>query len=125
MKYPIGIQNFEDLRRKGFVYVDKTAHVYDLADTGKYYFLGRPRRFGKSLLISTMEAYFLGKKELFKGLAMEKLEKEWNVYPVFHLDLNTGTFDSVENLRKIIDNFLVQWENIYGTARRVAGWTSS
>ena len=117
MKYPIGIQNFEDLRRKGFVYVDKTAHVYDLADTGKYYFLGRPRRFGKSLLISTMEAYFLGKKELFKGLAMEKLEKEWNVYPVFHLDLNTGTFDSVENLRKIIDNFLVQWENIYGTAR--------
>ena len=115
MLYPIGIQNFEDLRRKGFVYVDKTAHVFDLADTGKYYFLGRPRRFGKSLLISTMEAYFLGKRELFKGLAMEELEEEWNVYPVLHLDLNTGTYDSVQSLTDLLNKCLVQWEKIYGT----------
>ena len=117
MKYPIGIQDFEKLRHDGYVYVDKTRQIYSLASTGCYYFLGRPRRFGKSLLISTMEAYFLGKKELFKGLAMEELEDEWNVHPVLHLDLNTGTYDSVDALRKIIDNFLVQWENIYGTAR--------
>ena len=117
MKYPIGIQDFEKLRCDGYVYVDKTRQIYSLASTGCYYFLGRPRRFGKSLLISTMEAYFLGKKELFKGLAMEELEDEWNVHPVLHLDLNTGTYDSVDALRKIIDNFLVQWENIYGTAR--------
>ena len=92
MLYPIGIQNFEKLRREGYVYVDKTAHVYDLASTGCYYFLGRPRSFGKSLLISTMEAYFLGKRELFKGLAVEELEEERNVHPVLHLDLNTGTY---------------------------------
>ena len=76
-KYPIGLQNFQGLREDGYVYVDKTAFVYELATTGKYYFLSRPRRFGKSLLISTIEAYFQGKKELFKGLALEQLEKEW------------------------------------------------
>ena len=74
--YPIGIQNFESLRTGGYHYVDKTALVYRLATTGKYYFLSRPRRFGKSLLISTLEAYFQGKKELFTGLAMEKLEQD-------------------------------------------------
>ncbi|MCR4821273.1 MAG: AAA family ATPase, partial [Treponema sp.] len=79
---PIGIQDFEDLRRRGFLYVDKTAFVYKLAHEGKPYFLSRPRRFGKSLLLSTMEYYFQGKKELFKGLALESLEKEWTEYPV-------------------------------------------
>lgn len=75
--YPIGIQNFESLRKDGYLYVDKTALIYQLAKRGRYYFLNRPRRFGKSLLISTLEAYFQGKRELFQGLAMEELEKEW------------------------------------------------
>ena len=86
MKYPIGIQSFDRLREDGFVYVDKTALVYNLVQTGSIYFLSRPRRFGKSLLLSTLEAYFSGKKELFEGLAMEQLEKEWTVYPVLHID---------------------------------------
>lgn len=75
MLYPIGRQNLEDIRRGGYIYIDKTALIYKLASTGKYYVLGRPRRFGKSLLISTMEAYFQGKKELFDGLAVASLEK--------------------------------------------------
>ena len=82
MKYPIGIQSFENIRTSGYVYVDKTALVYQLADRGKYYFLSRPRRFGKSLLLSTLEAYFLGKKGLFEGLALSHLEKDWKQYPV-------------------------------------------
>ena len=86
--YPIGIQNFESLRKDGYLYVDKTALIYQLAKRGRYYFLSRPRRFGKSLLISTLEAYFQGKRELFQGLAMEELEKEWLQHPILHLDLN-------------------------------------
>lgn len=81
-KFPIGIQNFEDIRRNGYLYVDKTTLVYQLATTGKPYFLSRPRRFGKSLLLSTLEAYFEGKRELFEGLAIGRLETEWNVHPV-------------------------------------------
>ncbi len=88
MLYPIGRQNLEDIRRGGYVYVDKTALIYKLASTGKYYVLGRPRRFGKSLLISTMEAYFQGKKELFDGLAVASLEKNWIEYPMLHLDFS-------------------------------------
>jgi len=87
-KLPIGIQTFEDIRKEGYLYVDKTELVWRMANTGKPYFLSRPRRFGKSLLLSTFEAYFEGRKELFEGLAIEKLEKEWNTYPVLHLDLN-------------------------------------
>ena len=83
--YPIGIQNFEKLREGGYFYIDKTALIYRMVKSGSYYFLSRPRRFGKSLLISTLEAYFQGKKELFKGLAMEGLEKEWKTHPVLHL----------------------------------------
>lgn len=86
--YPIGIQNFGDLRNNNNVYVDKTEVIYRLANTNKVYFLSRPRRFGKSLLVSTLDAYFRGKKELFQGLAMERLEKEWNVYPVLHIDFS-------------------------------------
>ncbi|MBO5017037.1 MAG: AAA family ATPase, partial [Bacteroidaceae bacterium] len=82
MKYPIGIQNFGEIRRDGYVYVDKTALVYKMVSEGKYYFLSRPRRFGKSLLMSTIEAYLSGKKELFEGLAIETLEQEWIEYPV-------------------------------------------
>ncbi len=114
MIYPIGIQNFEELCNKGFVYVDKTAHIYRLATTGKYYFLSRPRRFGKSLLISTMEAYFSGKKDLFKGLAMEKLETEWTQYPILHLDLNTGKYETAEELDNVLNAHLLRWEALYG-----------
>lgn len=88
MLYPIGRQNLEDIRRGEYVYVDKTALIYKLASTGKYYVLGRPRRFGKSLLISTMEAYLQGKKELFDGLAVASLEKNWIEYPMLHLDFS-------------------------------------
>ena len=87
-KLPIGIQDFEYLRSENFLYVDKTQYVYQLAHYGKPYFLGRPRRFGKSLLLSTLKAYFEGKKELFEGLKIAELEKEWTEYPVFHLDFN-------------------------------------
>ena len=92
-RYPIGIQNFEDLRNNNCVYIDKTALIYQLTHTDKVYFLSRPRRFGKSLLISTLEAYFSGKKELFEGLAMEQLEKEWTVYPVLHIDFSKNCED--------------------------------
>ena len=88
MKYPIGIQNFENLRRDGYAYVDKTALMYNLVQSGKYYFLSRPRRFGKSLFLSTLEAYFEGKKDVFEGLAVADLEKEWLQYPILHIDLN-------------------------------------
>ena len=112
-KYPIGLQNFQGLREDGYVYVDKTAFVYELATSGKYYFLSRPRRFGKSLLLSTIEAYFQGKKELFKGLALEQLEKDWKVYPVLHLDLNVGKFDTPEALHERLNHFLSGWEKTY------------
>ena len=114
MLYPIGIQDFEGLRNDGFVYVDKTEIIYRLVKTGKYYFLSRPRRFGKSLLISTLEAYFLGKKHLFKGLAMEQLEQEWLPYPILRIDFNTEKYDSVETLESKLENSLSIWEEIYG-----------
>lgn len=115
-KYPVGIQSFEELRKGNYVYVDKTALIYRLVESGKYYFLSRPRRFGKSLLVSTLEAYFQGKKELFGGLAMERLEDEWAEYPVFHLDLNNQIYDSPEKLDDILNDALCQWENIYGSS---------
>ncbi len=115
MKYPIGIQNFESLRNDGYVYVDKTALIYRLVDEGRYYFLSRPRRFGKSLLISTLEAYLSGKKELFKGLAIEQLEKDWTEYLIFHLDLNVGEYQSKESLYEKLDAFLTPLEEQYGT----------
>ena len=114
MKYPIGIQNFEKVRNDGYVYVDKTALIYQLADTGSYYFLSRPRRFGKSLLISTMDAYFSGKRELFKGLAIEKLEQKWAKHPILHLDLNTAKYSNADSLEKRLDITLSQWEQLYG-----------
>ena len=118
MLYPIGIQNFEKLREGGYTYIDKTAQIYKLATLGTYYFLSRPRRFGKSLLISTMDAYFSGKKELFKGLAMEQLEKDWIEYPVLHLDLNTGRYIKPEDLDVVLDQHLNNWEAHYGVVRK-------
>ena len=112
--YPIGIQNFEKIRKGGYFYIDKTALIYQLVKTGSYYFLSRPRRFGKSLLISTLEAYFQGKRELFEGLAMEKLEKDWVKYPVLHLDLNTEKYDTPESLENKLNGALVEWEKMYG-----------
>lgn len=106
--YPVGVQNFEKVISGGYEYVDKTTLIYQLFNTGSYYFLSRPRRFGKSLLLSTIEAYALGKKELFKGLALEKLEKDWTVYPVLHLDLNTQKYDTPESLTSILnDNYVL------------------
>ncbi len=114
MLYPIGIQNFEKLRNDGCVYVDKTALMYKMVKEGNYYFLSRPRRFGKSLLISTLEAYFLGKKEPFEGLAVAELEKDWVEYPVLHLDLNTEKYDSIEVLNNKLSGTLKLWEEQYG-----------
>ena len=114
MKYPIGIQNFEKIRKDGFVYVDKTALIYQIVSEGSYYFLSRPRRFGKSLLLSTFEAYFQGKKELFEGLAISKLEKNWNAFPILHLDLNTEKYDSVTALENKLNLALSEWEGLYG-----------
>lgn len=114
MKYPIGIQDFESLRKDNYIYVDKTALVYKLADEGKYYFLSRPRRFGKSLLLSTLEAYFLGKRELFQGLALEGLEAEWAEHPVLHLDLNTDNYNAPDTLRQRLNLFLSDAEARYG-----------
>ena len=113
--YPVGIQNFESLRKDGYFYVDKTELMYRLVKTGRYYFLSRPRRFGKSLLISTLEAYFQGKKELFGGLAVHGLEKEWKRYPVIHLDLNAKKFDTEEDLIRLIDRQLLVYEALYGS----------
>ena len=113
--YPIGIQNFEKMPKGGYFYVDKTALVYRLVKTGSYYFLSRPRRFGKSLLISTLEAYFQGKKELFEGLAMEKLEKDWIKRPVLHIDLNIGKYDTPDSLDKQLEKAVTEWEQLYGT----------
>jgi hypothetical protein len=113
-KLPIGIQNFEKLRSEGFMYVDKTAFVFRLAQAGVPCFLSRPRRFGKSLLLSTLEAYFKGKKELFKGLAIEQLEQDWFEYPVLHLDLNAEKYDSRERLEKMLELQLESWEEMYG-----------
>lgn len=114
--FPIGVQDFEKIRKNGYLYVDKTSLLYQLVKTGSYYFLSRPRRFGKSLLISTLEAYFRGKKDLFKGLAIEKLEKDWEEHPVLHLDLNTGLYGSAERLLYVLEDALHRWENLYGTS---------
>ena len=115
MIYPIGRQNFENLRNDGCVYVDKTALMYKLVKEGSVYFMSRPRRFGKSLLLSTLEAYFTGKKELFKGLAIEQLEKDWFVHPVLHLDLNAEKYDNIEELNNILQTYMRQWEEMYGS----------
>ena len=115
MKYPIGIQDFEKLRTKGYSYVDKSRFVYKLATEGEYYFLSRPRRFGKSLFLSTLEAYFQGKKELFEGLAIYDLETEWKKYPIFHIDLNTANFREKDSLYTVLNDYLTTWECKYGT----------
>ena len=115
MKYPIGIQDFESIINGGYVYVDKTALVYRLVTEGKIYFLSRPRRFGKSLLVSTLEAYFKGKKDMFNGLAIDSLEKEWAEYPVFHLSFGGENFLKHGALDTKLENIIGVWETEYGT----------
>ena len=115
MKYPIGIQQFEKLREENWIYIDKTAHIHRLASRGTYFFLSRPRRFGKSLLMSTIEAYFKGKRHLFEGLAIEKLEKDWIEYPVLHFDLNAKKFDQAKDLDEILNAQLSEYEQIYNS----------
>ena len=121
MRYPIGIQDFQKLRELGYAYVDKTALVYKLADSGNYYFLSRPRRFGKSLLLSTFEAYFSGRRDLFEGLAIESLEQKWAKHPILHLDLNTENYRERGSLERRLNNTLLLWEQTYGS---FAGETS-
>ena len=113
MKYPININSFETIIKDDYVYVDKTDLIYDLAQE-HVCFLSRPRRFGKSLLISTLEAYFLGRKELFTGLYMENLEQKWDVYPVFHMDFAKGNYKKPEALTNRLNTYITNWEKIYG-----------
>ena len=113
MKYPIGIQTFSQIIEQGFVYVDKTDMVYSLATEGKVYTLNRPRRFGKSLLLSTLRAYFEGRKELFRGLKIEALEKDWHPHTVFHFDFNGINFTLVGALEACIEGYLTEWEEEY------------
>lgn len=120
---PVGIQSFEKLRTEGFLYVDKTALMYELIQSKIPYFLSRPRRFGKSLLLSTMKAYFQGKKELFHGLAIEQMEKEWKTYPVLHLDLNSEKYEEEDDLRKILESQLQGWEREYGISPTVGSFS--
>ena len=114
-QYPIGIQNFEKLRRGGYYYVDKTQLVYKLISEGCYYFLSRPRRFGKSLLISTIQAFFEGKRDLFEGLAIDRLADDWTPHPILHIDLNTQKYDRPESLENLLNGQLAEWEKLYGS----------
>ena len=113
--YPIGIQTFEEIRKLDNLYIDKTEYIYRMTHTdGKYFFLSRPRRFGKSLLVSTFKSYFEGKKELFEGLAIEKLEKEWNEYPVLHFSLAGGKHMEKEQLERFLLFILKENEDRFG-----------
>lgn len=113
IKYPVGVQSFEKLRTEGAVYVDKTGIIADLIDNVNYAFLSRPRRFGKSLLLSTIEAYFLGKKHLFEGLEISQYEEKWEVYPVFHFDLSGTEANDPDKLEDYLNNQISQYEEIY------------
>lgn len=117
-RLPIGIQGFEKIREEGFLYVDKTRQIYDLTHTNQYYFLSRPRRFGKSLLLSTIKCYYEGKRELFEGLYVSTIEKAWKRHPVLYLDLNTNKYDDPEVLTKKLDDSLCEWEEVYGATNR-------
>ena len=114
-KLPVGIQAFEGFRSDGYLYVDKTEYIYQLIGSGKVYFLSRPRRFGKSLLLSTIRAFWEGKKELFHGLAIEGLVKEdgWYAHPVFAFDFNGYSYQNKGDLETALDNQLKRWEHVY------------
>ena len=113
-KCPVGIQTFDKIRQLDMLYVDKTEYVYELTHDYSYCFLSRPRRFGKSLLTSTIQCYFEGRKELFKGLAIEQLEKEWGKHPVLHFDMSTAKHLDREGLEQELSGILTDYEAIYG-----------
>ena len=121
MKYPIGIQSFDQIIEDGYLYIDKTDMIYNLTHEGKIYFLSRPRRFGKSLLVSTLKNYFLGRKELFKGLKIDAMEKDWKVYPVFHIDFNSTNFTIQRALWQKLNGLLYDWEKQYEVERLEEG----
>ena len=121
MKYPIGIQSFDKLIENGFLYIDKTDLVYRLTHEGNIYFLSRPRRFGKSLLISTLKNYYLGRKELFRGLKIDSLEKDWKVHPVFHIDFNSTNFTIRRTLWQKLNALIGDWETKYGVTKPEEG----
>lgn len=114
MKYPIGIQNFESLINEDYLYLDKTALIYQMASEGRYYFLSRPRRFGKSILLSTFKAYFEGKQHLFEGLAINKLESKWEKYPILYVDFNAREYKDEDSLTAELNRHLESWEKEYG-----------
>lgn len=124
VRYPIGIQSFESLRTLGYLYVDKTEFIYDLVTNSKCVFLSRPRRFGKSLLLSTIQAYFEGKKDLFTGVAMEELESEWPVHPVLALSLTKYNPLIQGSLEEILDNQFLHWEDQYGVRIKASNLAS-
>ena len=113
-KYPLGIQTFSEIVNGNYFYADKTSIVYQLAHYAKFHFLSRPRRFGKSLFVSTLQSYFEGRKELFKGLAIDSLEKEWMAFPVVHFDLSCGKYYNLENTHTILNGILQIEERKYG-----------
>ena len=117
IKYPIGIQTFEEIRNEKYLYVDKTGLIYNLVNRNKYVFLGRPRRFGKSLLISTLQAYFEGRKELFEGLAIAELEKEWRRHPVIRIDLSGESYEHPDKILKRLNLILSRYEDVYGNSQ--------
>ena len=120
--YPVGIQTFERIRKENKLYIDKTEYVYRMTHSGGcYFFLSRPRRFGKSLLVSTFESYFSGKKELFEGLAIEKLEQKWMEYPVLHFDMSGGKHMEKEQLEDYLSNRLEAEEKKWGIAHSKRG----
>lgn len=113
-KYPLGIQTFSEIKKGNYLYVDKTAYVYKLAHYAKYHFLSRPRRFGKSMFVTTLQAYFEGRKELFAGMAIEQLEKDWVSYPVIHIDLSASKYFRLQNLHSALGRLLAPYERLYG-----------
>ena len=117
IKYPVGIQTFETIRREGYLYIDKTSYIARLLK-GQYFFLSRPRRFGKSLFLSTLESYFLGRRDLFKGLAIDSLSEDWDPHPVMHLDLSPRQYLSKESLIQELNANLEIWEELYGNEKR-------
>lgn len=130
MKLPIGIQEFESLRNDGYTYIDKTSYIWRLVDEGRYYFLSRPRRFGKSLLMSTIQTFFEGKKEYFDGTigqplyiaTSEDVKWDWQPHPIMHLDLNTQRYDTPEALEHMLDDFLCKQEALYGSRESERGF---
>ncbi|MDE6682941.1 MAG: AAA family ATPase, partial [Muribaculaceae bacterium] len=110
MRYPVGVQSFEKIREEDYLYVDKTALIFSIIQEKGYFFLSRPRRFGKSLLLSTLEAYFKGRRDLFKGLALDSLTEDWEPRPVLHLDLTNGTYTSPSGLLEKLDSQVSEWE---------------